>query len=95
MSPSAAHESKTLRRHCQSCHAHKARSAIAATSAPTATTQLCFECLQSERDRRRARSLANAKPLKSPFRQNRLSEDTIAHRRLMLAHLAGSRSQQV
>lgn len=86
MSLSAAHESKTLRKHCQSCHARKARFRYRGHVRADSDHTLCFECFRSERDRRRASSV-DVQPLKSPFGDDRLSERAIAHRRLMLTHL--------
>lgn len=55
---------------------------------------LCFECFRAERDRRRARLLAEvepARPLRSPFGHiadvRPLSGVDVQHRRRMLAHL--------
>lgn len=88
MSLSAAHESKALRKHCQLCHARKARFRYRGQVGADRDHTLCFECYRSEKDRRRARSLANIRPLLSPFHKRSLSPRAIAHRQLMLAHLS-------
>ena len=87
MSLSAAHESKRLRKHCQSCHARKARFRYRGQVRADRDHTLCFECYRSQRDRRRARSLRDVRPLASPFDRVELSQRAIAHRRAMLAHL--------
>jgi hypothetical protein len=52
---------------------------------------VCFECYRSERERRRARALAEIeapRPLRSPFAvASVLSDREISHRRAMLACL--------
>jgi hypothetical protein len=88
MSLSAARQSKTLRKHCQSCHARKARFRYRGHVRADRDHTLCFECYRAEKDRRRARSAAPNRALKSPFDDAMLSPRAIAHRRVMLAHLS-------
>ena len=94
MSLSAAHESKSLRKHCQSCHARKARFRYRGQVRADRDHTLCFECYRGEKERRRARSLESARPLKSPFDRIDLSHRAIAHRRVMLAHLTRQLTQR-
>jgi hypothetical protein len=90
MSFSAAHESKALRRTCQSCLARKARFKFRGEVRADRDHTLCFECFRSERDRRRAQMLSDAdraRPLAAPSLPPVLSSREIAHRHAMLAHL--------
>ena len=94
MSLSAAHESKVLRKHCQSCHARKARFQYRGRVRADRDHTLCFECYRSERERGRANAVATAgrptrlySPLIGP---PSLSQRETAHRRAMLAHLQRS-----
>jgi hypothetical protein len=52
MSLSATHESKVLRKHCQSCHARKARFQYRGRVRADRDHTLCFECFRSERERK-------------------------------------------
>jgi hypothetical protein len=88
MSLSAARQSKTLRKHCQSCHARKARFRYRGHVRADRDHTLCFECYRAEKDRRRPRSLDGVRPIKSPFDRIDLSQRAIAHRRAMLAHMS-------
>jgi len=94
MSLSAAHESKTLRKACQSCHARKARFRYRGHVCADHDHTLCFKCYRSERNRRRAQLLGDvpaARPLRSPFQsieRRSLTDKEVAHRRAMLACLA-------
>lgn len=91
MSFSAAHESKAFRRNCQSCQERKARFQYRGAVRADRDHTLCFECYRSERERRRARMLADpdrARPLASPFAAAAtLTDRNVTHRRAMLAHL--------
>ena len=58
MSLSAAHESKQIQRNCEGCGARKARFRYRGVVKADRDHTLCFECYRSERDRRRARLLA-------------------------------------
>jgi len=101
MSAAASHLSKRTRRFCQSCRERKARFQHAGRVKADRDHSLCFECYRSERERRRARLLADipaAAPLRPPFedgpapaagpiRRREMSPRGIAHRRRMLAHL--------
>jgi hypothetical protein len=100
MSAAASHLSKRVRRACQSCRERKARFQYAGRVKADRDHSLCFECYRSERERRRARQLAQVppgRPLRLPFEdappvavqleRGGLSERAIAHRRRMLEHL--------
>ena len=95
MSLSATHESKVLRKHCQSCHARKARFQYRGRVRADRDHTLCFECFRSERERNRAHSVAEAEDLARLrallVRPASLSDREAAHRRAMLAHLEQSR----
>jgi hypothetical protein len=69
MSASAAHESKKLRRNCESCRLRKARFRYRGIVRTDRDHTLCFECYRAVRDRRRAQMLAERQPvmLRSPF----------------------------
>ena len=88
MSLSAAHESKSNRKQCQSCQSRKARFAYRGRVRADRDHTLCFECFRSERERRRAAAVA-----RDPSRPSllaaaaALSEREVAHRQAMLAHL--------
>jgi hypothetical protein len=85
MSLAAEHESKRARRDCESCRQRKAGFQYRGVVRADRDHTLCFECYRSERDRRRARLLADspARSLgRSPFL--RFSERQLAHRRAML-----------
>ena len=89
MSLSAAHESQTVRRVCPICQDRKARFRYRGDVRADRDHVLCFECHRSERDRRRARLLADVpspKPISRPFGAP-LSERQVAHRAAMLANL--------
>jgi len=88
MSFTAAHESKDVRRACQSCQERKARFSYGGRVRSDRDHTLCFECYRSERDRQRAR-LADVStlPPRSPFLRP-LTPRQAGHRHLMLAHLA-------
>ena len=85
MSLSAAHESKKRRQVCTCCRRRKARFEYRGVVRADRDHTLCFECYRSERDRRRARLLAEPRPamLPSPFDRT-LTERQASHRRLML-----------
>ena len=95
MSLSAAHASKKVRRLCESCRLRKARFQYRGVVRANRDHTLCFECYRSERERRRSRLLAEARPamLPSPFGRQ-LTERQVAHRRLMLqfAEMQGTRA---
>ena len=96
MSFTAAHESKDVRRICESCRDRKARFRYRGRVRADRNHTLCFECYRSERDRQRARRLADVtppSPLSAPFGEPRpaLSARQLAHRQQMLAHLAAAR----
>jgi hypothetical protein len=93
MSFTAAHESKDVRRACQSCQERKARFSYGGRVRADCDHTLCFECFRAERDRGRARRLADgsaARPLYLPgdFRGRPLTDREVAHRQQMIAHLA-------
>ena len=95
MSFAAAHESKDVRKACQSCRDRKARFQYRGRVRADRHHTLCFECFRSERDRQRARRLArvpSAPPLPAlPGDPRRpLDGRQRAHRQQMLAHLAGA-----
>ncbi len=85
MSASAAHESKALRRNCESCRLRKARFQFRGLVRADRDHTLCFECYRAVRNRRRAQMLRERQPamLRSPFRRV-LTESQVAHRRRML-----------
>src|SRR5688572_18886894 len=89
MSFTAAHESKDVRRACQSCQERKARFSYGGRIRADRDLTLCFECYRSERDRQRAQRLAEVPslPPSSPFLRQ-LTPRQVGHRRQMLAHLA-------
>lgn len=89
MSMSAAHESKQLRRACESCRQRKARYQYRGVVRADRTHTLCFSCFRAERDRHRARLLAEPRPpmLRSPF-GSVLTARQLAHRRRMLEFLS-------
>jgi hypothetical protein len=85
MSTSAAHESKKLRRNCESCRLRKARFRYRGIVRTDRDHTLCFACYRAVRDRRRAQMLAERQPamLRSPFGRV-LTESQVDHRRRML-----------
>ena len=85
MSASAAHESKKLRRNCESCRLRKARFEYRGVVRADRDHTLCFECYRAVRNRRRAGILAERQPaiLRSSF-ERVLTESQVAHRRRML-----------
>ena len=93
MSFAAAHESKTLRRSCQSCRERKARFRYRGQVRADRDHTLCFECYRSERERGRAAALVDGlhpHPRWAPSNAVRpLNARQIAQRRAMLAHLMG------
>ena len=93
MSLTAGRESKHTRRSCQSCRQRKARFQYRGAVRADRDHTLCFECYRSERDRRRAKRLADvapAAPVHAPFRQP-LTARQVAHRRVMLTYLQRAR----
>ena len=94
MSLSAAHESKKIRRLCETCRLRKARFRYRGVVSANRDHTLCFECYRSERERRRSRLLAEPRPamLPSPFGPQ-LTERQVAHRRLMLQLAENQRSR--
>jgi hypothetical protein len=97
MSFSAARQSKSLRKSCQSCQERKARFRYRGAVRADRDHTLCFECFRAARDRRRAQLLAGvdrARPLAAPFpAAGTLSDRQIAHRRAMLSCLTRSTSR--
>ena len=88
MSSTAAHESKDVRRVCQSCHERKARFFYAGRVRADRDHTVCFECFRAERDRQRARRLADVSTLpRSPFLRP-LTPRQVGHRHQMLIHLS-------
>ena len=95
MSFTAAQQSKIARRACQACYERKARFQFRGTVRADRDHVLCFECYRSERERGRARRLAEvpaAGPLKiaSSFRDRPLTDRETAHRNRMLEHLGST-----
>ena len=86
MSLSAAHESKDLRRACESCRLRRARFQYRGVVRADRDHTLCFECYRAERERCRARRLAEQTfpPLRLPF-PPMLTPRQLAHRQRMLA----------
>lgn len=97
MSKTAIQESKQTRQLCQRCRDRKARFQHRGVVRADRDHTLCFECYRSERERRRARVLAEVeapRPLRSPFRGDPvLSEREVAHRRVMLSHFETQRTR--
>ena len=93
MSFTAAHESKHARRNCHVCRDRKARFRFRGEVRADREHVLCFECFRSERNRQAARRLADEGPPQSPFGgiAAALTARQIAHRSLMLGHLATAR----
>ena len=92
MSMTARHEDKKARQMCQRCRDRKARFQYRGYVRADRDHTLCFECYRSERERQRARTFSSVQPpmLRSPFSvRPPLSDRELAHRRRMLAHLAG------
>ena len=90
MSFTAAHHSKIARRACQACQERKARFQYRGRVRADRDHVLCFECYRAERQRDRARRLAEVpRPLPNmwDFRETPLSERQITHRQRMLSHL--------
>lgn len=92
MSFAAAHECKDVRRTCQICRARKARFQYRGQVRADRDHTLCFACFRSERERQRARRLAEI-PAAAPLRAYAgkdagLTGRQVEHRRRMLAHLA-------
>ena len=89
MSFTAAHESKDVRRACQSCQEPKAHFSYDGRVRADRDHTLCFECFRSERDRQRATRLAEVSTLapRSPFLRP-LTPRQVGHRLQMLTHLA-------
>jgi hypothetical protein len=84
MSASAAYESKTLRRSCESCRLRKARFQYRGVVRADRDHTLCFECYRAVRNRRRVQMLTERPAmLRSPLRRV-LTESQVAHRRRML-----------
>lgn len=88
MSFTAAHESKEARRSCQACHDRKARFRFRGKVRADRDHVLCFACFRAQRDRHRTqgiRSLCASLVERRPG----LTDRQVAHRRAMLANLAG------
>ena len=85
MSFTGAHESKSVRRICESCGQRKARFQYRGVVRADRDHTLCFECYRSERDRHRARLLAAVRPVPVGIRFGEvLTARQVAHRRAML-----------
>ena len=91
MSCTALTHSRERRKLCQSCRDRKARFRYRGVVKADRDHTLCFECFRSERERRRARALADVsclRPLGAPFPGPRtLTPREVTHRRQMLACL--------
>lgn len=99
MSQSAARGSREVRRLCQGCQARRAKFRYRGEVRADRDHTLCFECFRSERDRRRARLLAEGAggwlarlrlPLPAP---SPLTPTQVAHRWRMLGHLGSGAAQ--
>jgi hypothetical protein len=76
---------------CQRCRDRKARFRYRGVVCADRDHTLCFQCFRRERDRFRARRLAESQPLLSPFASHdELNDRQVAHRQRMLQHLGGS-----
>jgi len=96
MSIAAAHESKGIRRTCDSCRDWlPSQKRFGAPSEARQGTVLCFECHRSELNRQRAErreEVPSTLPLPPFFSEARqLTSAEIAHRRQMLGFLHLSR----
>lgn len=94
MSFTPVHEPRRARHTCQSCQDRKARFSYRGAVKADRDHTLCFECFRRERERQRARWLAD-KPESSthavtvPGRAGvRLTGQQAEHRRAMLANLS-------
>jgi hypothetical protein len=95
MSFTAVHEARRTRHTCQSCQGRRAKFSYRGTVKADRDHTLCFECFRRERERLRARRLAEA-PGESAVRiwpavewaPRRLSDRQVEHRRTMLENLA-------
>ena len=89
MSFTAAHQSKDVRRACQSCQERKARFSYDGRVRADRDHTLCFECFRSERDRQRATRLTevSTQEPRSPFLRP-LTPRQVVHRQQMLVHLS-------
>ena len=93
MSASAARESRLVRSLCQRCQERPARFRYRGEVRADRDHTLCFECFRSERERRRARLLAEgpggglARPRLPLAAPSPLSATQVAHRWRMLGHL--------
>jgi hypothetical protein len=98
MSLAAARASKRSRQSCQSCRDRKARFSHRGLVRADRDHTLCFECFRRERERQRAKGLAQGPvqaelPLRAVSVAGSLGDRQVAHRQAMLAHLTreGSR----
>lgn len=88
---------RRARHTCQSCQDRKARFSYRGVVKADRDHTLCFECFRRERERQRAKLLAeapSAAPLRVPvpsWAQQRLSDRQVEHRRVMLANLGQRR----
>lgn len=93
MSRTADHESRQTQRQCETCRERKARFRHEGTVRADRSHTLCFACFRAERDRLRARRLAEVPipaQMRSPFGPQ-LTSRQLSHRGAMLAHLLRAR----
>jgi hypothetical protein len=85
MSETARHENRKAMQICDRCHERKARFRYRGEVRADRHHTLCFQCYRSEREHRRARELANVRPVRvrCPFREV-LTHHQIDHRKAML-----------
>jgi hypothetical protein len=86
----AAHDlSRKVLRLCRCCAQRKARFRYHGVVKADRDHTLCFECFRAERDRRRARLLAEVPRGRSssPLARRPLTPRELDHRQRMLAHL--------
>ncbi len=97
MSKAAFGQSKKVRRRCESCRERVARFRYRGVVKADRDHTLCFECFRAERDRRRARLLADV-PSGSPLvsrtpAPHGLTPRAVVHRQQMLDHLIAVESR--
>ena len=108
MSFAATHESKDVRRHCEACRNRRARFQHRGRVRADRHHTLCFACFRAERERQRARLLADA-TVAAPLAvqpdghmesglgrivavRPTLTDRQVAHRQAMLANLQLART---
>jgi hypothetical protein len=85
----ARHENRKAKQTCQRCRDRKALFQYRGQVKADRNHTLCFECYRSARERQRAERLSCSNPPTGGrlFGSRLLTDDEIAHRRRMIAHL--------